>query len=127
MKIVINRCFGGFGLSTEAVAEYAKLKGLKHVRTQSRYLGDGYDLLTPNFDLPDVITDAQWNDEKNKIHSDRDIERSDQDLVLVVEKLGEKANGHHTKLEVVEIPDGIEYTIEEYDGNEHVAEKHRTW
>jgi len=30
-------------------------------------------------------------------------------------------------LAIVEIPDDVEYTIEEYDGNEHVAEAHRTW
>jgi hypothetical protein len=30
-------------------------------------------------------------------------------------------------LEIVEIPDDVEYTIEEYDGLEHIAEKHRTW
>jgi hypothetical protein len=28
---------------------------------------------------------------------------------------------------VVEIPDGTDYEISEYDGNEHIAEKHRTW
>jgi hypothetical protein len=28
---------------------------------------------------------------------------------------------------VVEIPDGIEWSIQEYDGLEWVAEKHRTW
>jgi hypothetical protein len=27
-KIVINNCFGGFGLSTEAEAEYKKLRGI---------------------------------------------------------------------------------------------------
>lgn len=35
--------------------------------------------------------------------------------------------GDNCKLKVVEIPDGIEYTIEEYDGVEWIAEKHRTW
>jgi hypothetical protein len=28
---------------------------------------------------------------------------------------------------VVEIPDGVEWEIAEYDGLEWVAEKHRTW
>jgi hypothetical protein len=27
----------------------------------------------------------------------------------------------------VDIPDDVNWYIEEYDGNEHVAERHRTW
>ena len=68
----------------------------------------------------------------NKAHSaqtiyERDIERNDPAVVQAVEELGDKANGEHAKLVVVNIPDGIEYSIEEYDGMEHVAEAHRTW
>ena len=29
MKVVINRCFGGFGLSDEAIELYAEKKGIK--------------------------------------------------------------------------------------------------
>jgi len=56
-----------------------------------------------------------------------DIERNDPDLVSVVEELGEKANGPDARLKVVEIPDYVEWYIEEYDGCEHVAEEHRRW
>jgi hypothetical protein len=48
-------------------------------------------------------------------------------LVQVIEELGEEANGSHAKLEVIEIPDGVEYTIDEYDGIESIHEKHRSW
>jgi hypothetical protein len=41
--------------------------------------------------------------------------------------LGEKANGSCASLKVVEIPDGVEWVVEEYYGTEWVAEKHRTW
>lgn len=54
-------------------------------------------------------------------------DRADALLVRVVEELGEAANGAHAKLAVVEIPDGTDYEISEYDGLEHIAEKHRTW
>lgn len=56
-----------------------------------------------------------------------DVDRSDYDLVRVVEQLGKKANGDHAKLKVVEIPADVKWDIEEYDGLEHVAEVHRTW
>jgi hypothetical protein len=48
-------------------------------------------------------------------------------LVAVVEKLGEKADGFCATLKVVEIPEDVDWEIGEYDGNEWVAEKHRTW
>lgn len=63
--------------------------------------------------------------------SNRDPERHDPKLIQVVEELGGEyrkgASGACAELRIVEIPDGTEYTIEEYDGNEHIAEKHNTW
>jgi hypothetical protein len=57
----------------------------------------------------------------------RDYERNDSDLVKCIEEIGEAANGKCAEIKIVEIPDGIEFTIEEYDGLEHIAEKHQTW
>jgi hypothetical protein len=48
-------------------------------------------------------------------------------LVQVVEELGKEANGNYAKLEIIEIPDDVDWEIDEYDGMEHIAEKHRTW
>lgn len=56
-----------------------------------------------------------------------DIERNNQYLVRVVEELGDEANGRFAELKVVDIPDEVEWQIDEYDGLEWVAEKHRTW
>ena len=47
--------------------------------------------------------------------------------IQVVEELGEEANTPASKLKIVEIPDDVEWEIEEYDGIEWVAEKHRVW
>jgi hypothetical protein len=58
---------------------------------------------------------------------DDDDKRDDPKLVEVVERLGAKADGRYADLKVVEIPDDVEWTIEEYDGSEHVSEVHRTW
>ena len=56
-----------------------------------------------------------------------DIPRDDPALVQVVEEMGAVANGRYADLAVVEIPDNVAWQIEESDGLEHIAEKHRTW
>jgi hypothetical protein len=61
------------------------------------------------------------------ITNEDDIKRNNSILVEIVEQLGEAANGEFAELKVVEIPDDAEWTIQEYDGDEWVAEKHRTW
>ena len=61
------------------------------------------------------------------ITHDYDIKRNDPILVEVVEQLGEAANSRFAELKVLEIPDDVQWIVEEYDGAEWVAEKHRTW
>jgi hypothetical protein len=92
MKLVVNKCYGGFGVSK---AVYDEL-GLKW---------DGYGYLSR----------SAFQD------------RSNPQLVAAVEKLGKQANGSCAELEVIEIPDGIEWEISDYDGIETVHEKHRSW
>jgi hypothetical protein len=58
---------------------------------------------------------------------DREILRNDEALVQLVHEMGEMANGACADLKIVEVPDEVDWYIEEYDGNEWVAEKHRTW
>lgn len=55
------------------------------------------------------------------------IDRDDPDLIWVVEEMGILANGRFANLKIVEIPADVEWQIDEYDGLEWVAEKHRTW
>lgn len=90
--VVINTCYGGFGLSKEACDEYRKLAG---------------------------ITDPSWYD--------REVPRDDPYLVKIVKEMGETANGAHASLKIVEIPGDVSWHIAEYDGNEWVAEDHRSW
>ena len=56
-----------------------------------------------------------------------EIQRDDPHLVQTIQELGEAANNRYSELKVVEVPDGVEWTIHEYDGREWVAEAHRTW
>ena len=58
---------------------------------------------------------------------DFNIKRNDPILVEIVEQLGEAADGDFAELKVVKIPDDVQWQIEEFDGNEWIAEKHRTW
>lgn len=55
------------------------------------------------------------------------ISRTDENLISVVEELGEESWAKFSKLKIVEIPDDVEWEIAEYDGVEWVAEKHRVW
>ena len=57
----------------------------------------------------------------------RSLHRDDPILIEVVETLGKDSWGACAELTVVEIPDDVEWEIAEYDGKEHVAEKHRIW
>jgi len=118
MKVIINTCFGGYGLSDEAVQAYAKAKGLTLFSDTSMRWRTGYSF---------VLVD-QGLDFHARFSPDYDIPRDDPTLVDVLETLGaEKCSGRFAALKVVEIPDGTEYTIEEYDGMEHIAEVHNTW
>jgi hypothetical protein len=90
IKVVINDCFGGFGLSDAALEEYKGRKGITD----------------PNFYHYDIPRDCPVLVEM--------VERGDVD-------------GDFSDLKVVEIPDDVNWYIHEYDGLEHVAERHRTW
>lgn len=136
MKLVINKCFGGFGLSNAAYERLIELgvpvrAYIEQKRENGLYLpeplNDGeviFDRRMGKGDLFDALTQLTGTYYWDTWLSDN---RSHPLLVQVVEELGDKANGRCAKLGVVGIPDDTEYTIEEYDGNEHVAEKHRTW
>ena len=90
VKIVINTCWGGFGVSDSGSIEYNRRTGV--------YLG-----------------------------SDWDISRTDPTLVAMVEEDSKLYSGRSADLRVVEVPADVDWYIVDYDGQEHVAEKHRTW
>lgn len=64
---------------------------------------------------------------KYVLSAGREIQRDHPELIRVIEEMGDKASGSCAELSVTEIPDGVEWQIEEYDGREWVSEKHRTW
>lgn len=119
MKIVINRCFGGFGLSAQALTRLYDLGSIA-VGTAPKDVDSGSSIdseypLTPDrksFIFPETFY--------TKI-------RTCPHLVKVVEELGEAANGRFSELAVIEIPDDISWYIDEDKGMETIHEEHRTW
>lgn len=118
-KIVINKCFGGFGLADWAFEEWANRSGYKFVKEldtefKKRYNFEQYDVY--------VITD-----EDEEISSGG-IDREDSVLIEMIEEFGsDDVSGNYSELKIVSIPADVEYNIHEYDGLESVHEKHRVW
>ena len=132
MKVVINTCFGGYSLSKKAIELYIEKAGLKLFCHENRYYTIPYDQYKLLFDEEDrlfreKIPDFKGYSSNKYCWYSWSIERHNPILVSVIEELKELANGEYSTLKVIEIPDDIEYNIEDYDGSEHISEKHRTW
>ena len=140
MKVVVNRCYGGFGLSDKATEMVMNRKGLDCFRYYWDYESNGLIRCKPNqyyyivyyltkdmgerfdrneFDRNELSNDVYWHNSK--------LERTDLDLIAVVEELGKEANGEFARLEVVEIPGDVDWEIDEYDGWEKIYDVHRVW
>jgi len=117
VKVVINKCFGGFGLSNEAY-EWLISKGVPvydYVQYQERngrfvYKSDKDFKLFANY----------WDNYFA-------YNRADPLLVEVVQTLKKAASSSCAELVIIEVPNDVDWEIAEYDGMEHIAEKHRTW
>lgn len=125
-KVVINAKHGGFGLSDEA-AEWL----IEERDWTVTHFEDG-NYADPDADLVDVNKnqdrDYPSGDTYRIVGRRDDPElRADPDLVEVIERDDIDASGRHAELRVVEVPADVDWTIEEYDGAEWVAETHRTW
>lgn len=87
MKILINKCYGGIGLSEEFVDHMKSFAGYEEIGIYS------------------------------------DLAREDAFLIDEAIKFGlKRASGVFSKLEVIEIPDGVKYNIGEYDGTEWIEQ-----
>lgn len=91
-KVIINNCFGHFGLSKKAMLRLFEL-GYKDEWFKSE---------------ADLNYSLNWN------LFIPDISRHNEKLIQVVEELGEEANGDCAKLDIEEIESPF-YRIENYD------------
>lgn len=155
MKIVVNKCFGGFSLSALAVKRLAELNNKPFYVFKTEFKnGESYNvpveldetddsLFFSAYTVPNpdeyMASNKEWHkmtDEEKTEHNkkwdeisltSRPEDRTDKLLIQVVEELGEKANGSCAKLMIIEIPDDVNWQIDEYDGLESVHEVHRSW
>jgi len=132
-KIVINKQHGGFGLSPKAQKRYLELIGKEcyfyqhNIKNYMRISEDDAEnrifsvTIMRDFgsEIDKIPNDAYW--------SDGDLERDDPLLIQVINEFGEEANGKFACLSIIEIPDDVEWQIDEYDGWETIHEKHRSW
>jgi hypothetical protein len=140
-KIVINQVHGGFGLSPKALMRYCELKGIECYFYHTSKYGKSYETSEYERLSPEQAKDEHFrytiNRDLGKKHvgklpndaffSDNDIDRDDSDLIKVVEEFGKEANDDYSELVIIEIPDGVDWEIDEYDGYETIHEKHRSW
>jgi hypothetical protein len=142
IKIVINACHGGFGLSEKAIDRYIELKGLKLYKNTDEQLEYGINYYTVPYE---EYQKAYRNDMKKTTWPGKekgygqyyesnqlcwnfyDVPRTDITLIQVVQELGTEANSRYAKLKIVEVPVDVQWHIGEYDGWEWVAENHRKW
>ena len=122
MKVAINRCFGGFGISDEAFEKLLTRKGIAFdkVESEEKSLMSGvtYYAAGHSGDNDYYISEYDYTGPDK---------RNDPDLIAVIEELKSTTNNWASDIAIVEIPDDVKWHIHEYDGLEHVAENHRTW
>lgn len=114
MKVVINRCYGGFGLSKEAKLAILERKGLA-----GRAVLTDWSLIEKQVE---GFKDGEWID-----FDSFKFPRHDSDLVAVVETMGSESYDGFADLRVINVPDGIEYIIFDNEGMETVVESGHYW
>ncbi|ENM1174593.1 hypothetical protein AB6R62_000994 [Listeria monocytogenes] len=139
MKIVLNKCFGGFALSHVAYLYLCELKGIDvhaylveerdsifHFKKidKSHKTSDVFERIWYlENELPKMELSLQesWDFLEHIDLDLNDANRADLYLVNTVEIFGEAVNIIYSNLKVVEIPDGNDFIIHEYDGFESVV------
>ena len=137
MKVILNKCYGGFGISKAGYELYAKKKGIDIFAYETDFVngksvykktckGDMLFITYLTKDYGDCIEESSVDFAKFDLYLDSG-HREDPILIEVVEELGDSANGSFAKLVIVDIPDGMKYEIDDYDGVETLHQKVKKW
>jgi hypothetical protein len=127
MKIVVNRCYGGFSISKAAAEYMAKLGDPVAIAEINEWRRDKYPAEKKQLQFTVKYRKEPSFYGYGYAEGANGYERTSPALIKAVEDLGAAASGEAAKLEVVEIPDNVEWEIDEYDGIESIHEKHRSW
>lgn len=118
MKVAINKCYGGFVLSNAAHERLIAL-GVPHYAKWDEI---------PKNEEPYVVDYNGFGEDKYASNFRDYTKRNHPLLIQAIEELGEdKSSGMFGEIRVIEIPDDIEFEIDDYDGIESIHEKHRSW
>jgi hypothetical protein len=128
ISIAINTRVGGFGFSAKAIKRLAELDG-----KECFFFVYGQQCGYVHIDL-EKVDDGRFyaysdlSMDVDKMISVRDYNRDDPKLIQVIKELGNEASNRFSAVEIVEIPDGVDWYIDEdEDGTEVVREKSRSW
>ena len=89
--------------------------------TMKVVINDGYGGFSLSREAMDMLGELKQKKASEINIYSRDFLRHDEDLVRVVETLGDKSSAVCAELKIIEIPKGINYTISDYDGWETVV------
>lgn len=132
---MLNKCYGGFGFSRAFWLRYYKeVKNVDLFGYAPEYTyGDStkyvkVDLNDPNNDIKlifyftkdkgGIVSEDVINFDEDYATTDARELREDKDAIRIFEENPELYNDWAAKIIVVDIPDGMEYTISDYDGIE---------
>ena len=139
MKIVLNGCYGGFGLSYEAMAlclhaknreaffyadistydDYTKVHKYKRVTLPEIRSSQYYMIYCTTTDQGEYL--FKFPEDVVNLNA---VDRTDPTLISVVEIMGpQAASGRFASLYIEEIPVDTQYRIDEYDGIESIITK----
>lgn len=122
MEIAVNKCYGGFDLSDKAcerlvelgipLLKYNKSGNLPKKANDSPYIVKK-DFLENLGKYYTSFTEYRW--------------RTHPLLIQVIKELKKEANGRFGNIVIIEIPDNIDWEIDDYDGIETIHEAHQSW
>ena len=108
-KVAYNACFGGFGLSDTAYEMWLDRKGI------------AWEKRPGTAGLTHYCKKGHGGKKGSGLyHGGFHDLRSDPDLIAIIEKMGDAANGMCADLQIEEVAAGNQYRIDEYDGLESV-------